>query len=443
MRKPGRPLFSLGLRACLGVSMLFGVPLSKAQVAVRIGKNHELVKQQFRSVIARANLSTVRIFSEDQPRDVALGTLVGSGSYVLTVASRLHGNLRCQLADGRQFPAKRIASTKPQDLALLRLAAQGLQPVIWSRGPLPPLGSLLATGGRGPDPVAIGVVSIPGSMIDSPWLWHDTTLRPNDCGGPAVDLAGRAVGINMVSEKRVTSRVLPAANIKKILMQWAADHQELADLGSDRIDQPRRQAANEPGRLKQLEVKIQAAAKRATACTVGLRIGRTMGSGVVISDDGYVLTAAHVSRQAGLPVEIYLADGRTVSGKTLGANHATDTGLIQIDPPGPWPQAKHLHGPAAQAGHWCVATGHPNGYRRGRPAVLRLGRILLAARDAIVTDCILNQGDSGGPLFDIDGNLLGIHSRIGQHLANNVHIPLHLFRADWSRLAQGDVWGHK
>jgi serine protease Do len=247
----------------------------------------------------------------------------------------------------------------------------------------------------------------------------------------------------MARGQRVTSRALPATTVQKMLTQLAADHPELTDLGSDRTDSPRRRSVAEQDSLMKLEAKIQAVAKRATACTVGLRIGRTLGSGVVISAEGYVLTAAHVSRQAGIPVEIYLADGRAVSGKTLGANHATDTGLIQIDPPGPWPQAPHLRGPAAKAGRWCVATGHLNGVRRGRPPVLRLGRILQAPRDAIVTDCVLKQGDSGGPLFDIDGNLLGIHSRIGHRLASNVHIPIRQFRTDWSRLAQGDVWGRE
>jgi S1-C subfamily serine protease len=428
----------------LGIHGLLCASPSAAQVAVQIGKNHQLVKQHFRAVIARANLSTVRIFSEDRPQDVALGTLVGPGSYVLTIASRLlQGDLHCQLADGRRVHAQRVATIEPQDIALLRLAARDLQPVVWSPGPLPPVGSLLASAGRGPDPIAIGVVSSPSSVTDDPGLWHDTILRPNDCGGPLVDLAGRAVGINLARGERVISRALPAATVHIMLTQLAAKHPELVDLRINQNNSPQRQSVEKPADLKKLQARIRSAAKRATACTVGLRIGRTMGSGVIISDDGYVLTAAHVSRQAGSPVEIFLADGRTVPGKTLGANHATDTGLIQIDPPGPWPHATRLGDPATQAGHWCVATGHPSGYRRDRPPVLRLGRILLATRDAIATDCVLNQGDSGGPLFDIDGNLLAIHSRIGRHLASNVHIPLRQFLADWFRLAQGDVWGRE
>jgi len=441
MRQTGR--LSLVLQAALGGCVLLGGSPTTAQVAVQVGKNHQRVKRQFRSVIARANRSTVRIFSDDRPHDVAIGAIIGAGNYVLTTANDLGKHLQCQFFDGRRVGARQVAMVKQRGVALLRIATRDYPPVIWSRGPLPPVGTLLATAGRGPDPIAIGVVSIPGSGTDRPLLWHDTILRPNDCGGPVVDLSGRAVGLNLASGERVSSLALPASTVHTMLEQLTAEHPDLADLGSGRTEPPGRRSADPLDGLEQLQAKVRSAAKRAIACTVGLRIGRTMGSGVIISDNGYVLTAAHVSRRAGMTVEVFLADGRTVSGKTLGANHATDTGLIQIDPPGPWPHVARVYGPPATAGRWCVATGHPSGYQRGRPPVLRLGRILQTAREAIVTDCVLKQGDSGGPLFDIDGNLLGIHSRIGHRLANNVHIPLQRFRADWLPLARGDVWGKR
>jgi S1-C subfamily serine protease len=443
MRQPGRPFILRALRACVGVYVLLLVSPGIGQVAVHIGKNHELVKQQFRPVITRANLSTVRVFTKDRPQDVALGTLVGSGSYVLTASSGLDGDLFCQLVDGRQVHAERIASIDNLDVALLRLAATGLQPVVWSRGPLPKVGSLLATAGRGPDPVAIGVLSIPSSTTSHSWLVHDTILRPNDCGGPLVDLAGRVVGINIASNDRLTSRALFATTVLKALTQLAADHPEWPDLQTEPTDPSKQQIDAKQSPLHKLEARIRSAAKRATACTVGLQIGPIMGSGVILSTEGYVLTAAHVSHRAGLPVKIFLADGRTVSGKTLGANHANDIGLIQIDSPGPWPNALQLHSVSAKAGGWCVATGHPNGYHQSRPPVLRLGRILRADRDTIMTDCVLKQGDSGGPLFDLDGNLLGIHSRIGQHLAQNIHVSSQQSRADWNRLTDGNVWGRE
>ena len=59
----------------------------------------------------------------------------------------------------------------------------------------------------------------------------------------------------------------------------------------------------------------------------------------------------------------------------------------------------------------------------------------------MLTDCTLVGGDSGGPLFDLDGKVIGIHSRIGKNLPINVHVPVDPFRDSWTRLAKGEVWG--
>jgi serine protease Do len=96
---------------------------------------------------------------------------------------------------------------------------------------------------------------------------------------------------------------------------------------------------------------------------------------------------------------------------------------------------------AVREGQFCLATGHPGGYETSRPPVLRWGRILKTQTSAILTDCTLVGGDSGGPLFNLDGQVIGIHSRIGKNLTINVHVPIDPFRESWDRLAQGDVWG--
>ncbi len=61
----------------------------------------------------------------------------------------------------------------------------------------------------------------------------------------------------------------------------------------------------------------------------------------------------------------------------------------------------------------------------------------------IRTDCALVGGDSGGPLFDLDGKVIGIHSRIGDRMTINLHVPVDTYRATWNRLAKGEVWGGK
>src|SRR5207253_4074037 len=62
--------------------------------------------------------------------------------------------------------------------------------------------------------------------------------------------------------------------------------------------------------------------------------------------------------------------------------------------------------------------------------------------DSVIrTDCTIMGGDSGGPLFDLDGKVIAIHSRIGNPLSANIHVPVDTYRDTWDRLADSEVWG--
>ncbi|MFN4242306.1 MAG: S1C family serine protease [Tepidisphaerales bacterium] len=195
--------------------------------------------------------------------------------------------------------------------------------------------------------------------------------------------------------------------------------------------------------LRALERVVENVSQRVIPATVALQINASSGSGVIVSPDGWVLTAGHVSDRAGLPVTVILHDGRRVRGVTLGANKGVDSGLIRILDEGPWPYAPMGTSAELQRGQWLLAVGHPGGYRVGRSPVVRLGRLVSVARDqnTLVTDNTLVGGDSGGPLFDLYGRVVGIHSRIGQQVTTNMHVPVDAYVRDWERIAQGDVWG--
>lgn len=194
--------------------------------------------------------------------------------------------------------------------------------------------------------------------------------------------------------------------------------------------------------LKAMEKHQQALAEKVMAVTVGIVVGPAHGSGVIISEDGYVLTAAHVVGKPSRPAIFILPDGRTVRGATLGAYRTLDAGLMKITQPGKWPHAEMAKADTVEPGEWCMATGHPGGYENKRNPVVRLGRVMLKDKLAITSDCTLVGGDSGGPLFDMDGRVIGIHSRIGRFLTANMHVPVTVFREQWGRLAKGEVWGH-
>jgi serine protease Do len=188
--------------------------------------------------------------------------------------------------------------------------------------------------------------------------------------------------------------------------------------------------------LRAMESHLQSLVEKLTHATVGVKIGRAQGSGVIVSEDGYVLTAAHVSGQPGQKVEFVLHDGRKVSGTTLGRNQTLDAGLMKIEQDGAkWTYTDLAEWASVKDGCWCLATGHPGGYHEGRSPVFRLGRIIGANKRYIQTDCELVGGDSGGPLFDMHGKVIGINSRIGMNTNFNFHVPVSAYSDDWERLA--------
>jgi S1-C subfamily serine protease len=197
--------------------------------------------------------------------------------------------------------------------------------------------------------------------------------------------------------------------------------------------------------LQRLEKQHQKVAAAAAGCTVSVQIGAAQGCGVIITPDGYVLTAAHVAMRPGKRAMITLSDGRTVKATTLGMNRGVDAGLIMIDEQQngnrPWPHATLGSSANLVPGMWCVATGHPGGYEDERGPVTRVGRLLAVRPDALVTDCALIGGDSGGPLFDLAGRLIAVHSRIGNDVQENLHVPIDHYDFAWDRLAQGKAWG--
>jgi S1-C subfamily serine protease len=197
-----------------------------------------------------------------------------------------------------------------------------------------------------------------------------------------------------------------------------------------------------------MQQQIQEVAKKIIPCTVGVRVGNAHGSGVIVNKEGYVLTAAHVAGRPGKKATLILHNGRRVQGETLGVHRTLDAGMVRITEDfgsnrPDWPHTPLGISAKLVPGQWCLATGHPGGVEPGREPILRVGRVLSFKEDAsIMTDCTLIGGDSGGPLFDINGNVIGIHSRIGNPLTVNLHIPIDTYRREWERLVAGEAWGH-
>jgi serine protease Do len=186
--------------------------------------------------------------------------------------------------------------------------------------------------------------------------------------------------------------------------------------------------------LKAIERHVQTLIGRVAPSVVALEVSGGTGSGVVVSRDGLVLTAGHVSGRAGREVRFRFADGRTARGVTLGNVGANDTGLVRITDPGSWPFVPMGELESAVMGDWVVALGHPGGFDPERARVVRLGRIIRLIPGGLQTDCTISPGDSGGPLFDMQGRVIAIHSFISNAMTENFHVPISKYRDDWPAL---------
>jgi serine protease Do len=193
--------------------------------------------------------------------------------------------------------------------------------------------------------------------------------------------------------------------------------------------------------LKAFQDQTKAILDKVIPATVCLQVGGASGSGVIVSKDGLILTAGHVSGDPDKTITIIFPDGKRVKGKTLGVERGKDSGMVKITDAGEWPYVEIAPSKDVRVGQWCVSTGHPGGYKSGRSPVVRVGRIMVTNDNVIQSDCTLVGGDSGGPLFDMQGRVIGIHSRIGLVITQNIHVPADVYKNTWDQLVAGDRIG--
>ncbi len=194
--------------------------------------------------------------------------------------------------------------------------------------------------------------------------------------------------------------------------------------------------------MADLQKHVHEVASRVTAATVALvSDGGETGSGVIVSPQGLILTAAHVVGGDEI-MRVVFADGRVVKGRVLGANFTRDAAMVQIMDGGNYPHVELGESDGLHVGDFVVALGHSKGFDPERRAPIRMGRLCTDGKQRfLISECTLIGGDSGGPLFDLSGKLVGIHSSIGPMLKINNHVPVSVFRRDWDKLLSGRRWG--
>ncbi len=146
------------------------------------------------------------------------------------------------------------------------------------------------------------------------------------------------------------------------------------------------------------------------------RYESSLGSGVVISSDGYVLTNSHVVGEGEVEVTVGMADKRELRAKVIGVDPSTDLALLKVDAKGlptiPWGDSGKL-----KVAEWVLAIGNPfqlsSTVTLGIVSALGRANVGIAAyEDFIQTDAAINPGNSGGALINARGELIGINTAI-------------------------------
>ncbi|HEY9038939.1 MAG TPA: DegQ family serine endoprotease [Roseovarius sp.] len=144
------------------------------------------------------------------------------------------------------------------------------------------------------------------------------------------------------------------------------------------------------------------------------RRSSALGSGFVISEDGYIVTNNHVIESADeIIIEFY--EGGELEAKVIGTDPKTDIALLKVEADNPLPYVSFGDSDNARVGDWVMAMGNPlgQGFSVSAGIVSARNRALSGTYDDYIqTDAAINRGNSGGPLFDMDGMVVGVNTAI-------------------------------
>jgi serine protease Do len=172
--------------------------------------------------------------------------------------------------------------------------------------------------------------------------------------------------------------------------------------------------------------------RRATPAVVGIQTNSGSGSGVLIREDGVILTNAHVVGTYN-QVRVSLADGSEFPGHVLGRDPLIDIAVVTI-PGENLPAAPLADSDRIEVGQFVIAIGNPLGFDRTvtRGIVSGLNRALSQLDELIQTDAAINPGNSGGPLLNSSGEVIGINTAVvnpGVATGLGFAVPINLARS--------------
>jgi len=172
----------------------------------------------------------------------------------------------------------------------------------------------------------------------------------------------------------------------------------------------------------------------------GHQHGKSLGSGFIVSKDGYILTNDHVIENPN-KVTVTLQDGHNYTAKVIGGDNKTDVALLKIDAGHELAVAPLGNSDDLKVGQWVMAIGNPFGFDHTVTVgvVSAKGRFLPDSVDQFIqTDASINPGNSGGPLIDLSGGVVGVNAAIytstGKSMGIGFAIPINLVKEELSEL---------
>ena len=242
----------------------------------------------------------------------------------------------------------------------------------------------------------------------SPHKSHSTNLIPSSFSELAETYAPTVV--NIYSTQNVQSKSLP--------YNYFFENEQLPDLFKHFFDLPKSQERQLPSQKR-----------------------TSLGSGVITSADGYIITNNHVVENADV-INVRLSNYKEYEAKIIGRDKKTDLALIKIEPKEKLPFAEFGDSDELKVGEWVMAIGNPFGFDSTVTAgiVSGKGRTLGDGpyQNFIQTDASINPGNSGGPLFNLKGELMGIntaiYSRSGGNIGLGFAIPANMAKSIFTQL---------
>ncbi len=144
------------------------------------------------------------------------------------------------------------------------------------------------------------------------------------------------------------------------------------------------------------------------------RRSQALGSGFVISEDGYIVTNNHVIEGAD-EIQVEFTDGKVLEAKVVGADPVVDIAVLKVEAEAPLPFVSFGDSDVMRVGDWVLAVGNPlgQGFSVSAGIVSARSRELSGTYDDFIqTDAAINRGNSGGPLFNMNGEVIGVNTAI-------------------------------